>query len=79
MPQKSESPERKQAREAGYRARDYLMGYELMTKRFEDGWYKLGNQIGTPAIDDRCPYDPTKQPDQYSGFEDAKRRLFNLE
>ena len=71
------TPNREAAIKAA-RTRDYLMGYELMTKRFEDGWYKLGNQIGTPAIDDRCPDDPTKQPDQFSGFEDAKKRLFHI-
>jgi hypothetical protein len=76
-PVKPITPNREAAINAA-RTRDYLMGYEVMTKRYEDGWYKLGDKIGTPSIDDRNPYDSQKQPDQFSGFEDAKKRLFHL-
>lgn len=75
MPRKSELPERKQAREAVYRARDYQIGWGKMAARYEEAWYRLGDKIGTPAIDYRNPYDPVKLPDHYCGFAAAVRYI----
>lgn len=70
----SESPNRQAAIKAA-KSRDYMIGFEEMTKRYENGWYQLGDRIGTPSIDYNNPYDPEKQAAQWDGFEDAKKRL----
>ena len=76
-PQKPAGPTpNREAAIGAAKARDYMIGYELMVKRYEDGWYRLADKIGTPAIDDRNPF--PNPSDQGQGFEDAKARLFHL-
>ena len=73
--QKPVSPYRQACQEA-VKTRAYLNGYEKMFLRYQEGWFNLGDKIGTPSIDDRNPYDAATE--EYQGFEDAKKRLFHL-